>query len=315
MRLIVLTPIITGHILMLSCNGKPVQNQTINSESNTQDFTSEIDSIVANNLTDEREDGDNFFDDWEKQPFKGTMSLDSRIDEDKLKEILSGNDPSPDAQFKFDGYRFIIYDYGLEQTRIYYDNLDRYDKQFAGENTGFTMVVRDFNDYDIIPDGKSDTLKLYENVFEDLSYKLIQIIPDNPTNHFVVSICTTMNITEQYNWKNPKHREDNWWENEAIKWSSFSTYRQLSDSARFFYRTPNIYEIYTDDFTKIYKELNLRDTLVDLSGESENIATLVYKNVPATFYIYDGIIRIRRFNATNQLLNTQYIKITFSYGC
>lgn len=258
---------------------------------------------------------DDFWDSGEVRPFKGTILFDNTSDKEKLAEILNGNDPSPDAQFLFDQYRLVIHNYGLEDTRIDYNKLVDEKGLISDEYRKYDIVVRGFNDYDIIADDGGDTLSLYENVFEDLSYKLIQIIPFNKNDRFEVSISASMDIQEQYDYRNPIQREDDWWDNKALKWVEYSSYTQIQDSAKYFYRIPLITDVYSDDFDKAYKDLNLRDTLIDLSGESSNIATLVYKNKPATFYIRKGLIRIERFNKDNKLVNTQYICIEFSYGC
>ena len=258
---------------------------------------------------------DNFWESGKVRPFKGTILFDQTPDEERLAEILRGNDPSPDAQFLFDRYRLIIHNYGLEDTRINYNELIDQKGLISDEYRKYDIVVRGFNDYDIIANDGGDTLHLYENVFEDLSYKLIQIIPIDKNNRFEVSISASMNINEQYDYRNPIHREDNWWTDKALKWFQYSSYTQIPDSARYFYRIPLITDVYTNDFNKAYKDLNLRDTLIDLSGESSNVATLIYKNKPATFYVKDGLIRIKKFDKNNRLVNTQYLSIEFSYGC
>lgn len=281
-------------------------------------FSSSNPSQATNKEQEEQENQDSidFWESGEVRPFKGTILFDNTSDEDKLADILSGNDPSPDAQFLFDRYRLVIHNYGLENTRIEYNNLVDQKGLINEEYRNYEIVVRGFNDYDIIANKGSDTLHLYENVFEDLSYKLLQIIPFNKDDRFEVSICVSMDIHEQYDYRNPIHRDDeNWWTDKAVKWVQYSSYTQIQDSAKYFYRIPLITDIYTDDFNKAYKDLNLRDTLIDLSGESSNIATLVYKNKPATFYIRDGLIRINRFDKDNKLVNTQYLSIEFSYGC
>lgn len=271
---------------------------------------------TTNKEQDDKDSIDDFWESGKVRPFKGTILFDNTSDERKLADILSGNDPSPDAQFLFDRYRLIVHNYGLEDTRIEYNKLVDQKGLISDEYRKYDIVVRGFNDYDIITNDGSDTLSLYENVFEDLSYKLLEIIPFNKNDRFEVAICTTMDIHEQYDYRNPIQRDDeNWWTDKAVKWVQYSSYTQIQDSAKYFYRIPLITDVYTDDFNKAYKDLNLRDTLIDLSGESSNVATLVYKNKPATFYIRNGLIRINRFDKDNKLVNTQYLSIEFSYGC
>ncbi len=60
--------------------------------------------------------------------------------------------------------------------------------------------------------------------------------------------------------------------------------------------------------------MNLRDTLIDLSGESWNVATLIYKDKPCTYGISPVILKIVLFEGNKQI-DAKYIKIDLSYGC
>jgi len=289
-------PVLFLLLLFYTCNYRPSNTNNINQTTET------VDSIK-----------NDFFDDWEKQPFKGTMHLDGSTDEQKMKEMLSGNDPSPDFQLKLPNYRFIIHNYGMEQSRIDYSDPER-----SVDDEKFKIVVRDFNDYDLIPINLKDTINLYENVFEDLSNKLIEIQPVNKDDVFKISASVSININEVWDtrvhtdWNEDIYRD---WEKSSAKLHSMSNLKQLTDSAKYYFRMPVITELYEKDFDEIFRTENMRDTIVEYPGEYTRFATLVYKNQPCVFGIPYIVLCLERLDKSGRLQETRYIRIEFSYGC
>lgn len=213
------------------------------------------------------------------------------------------------------------------QTDIRYINYQVFFNDYSAsgyyskkDTANFTYITGiNGNDYDTILVVKADTFKLEEEVFYDLSNKLIQIAPNDSADHFRIFFSLKENIYEQYDYRKfaslstEQYEEASakWGKNE-VGWSAYTKYKLIKDSANYFFRFPDIdYQVYENNRKR---EFHLRDTLVDLSGEADNIATLVYKERACLYMLSHALLRIERYSK-NKLIETKYILIEFTFGC
>lgn len=190
---------------------------------------------------------------------------------------------------------------------------------------------------------ESDTTILSEDLDDRINNTLIQIIPTNKNDMFVVSIGYISSINEIIDERNHSQEDikyfyDNWKaNNEKTKTVP------IKDSANYFFRalphTPDMEEVtvvngkvvpvkkgntqeqinyerkfYQDEIVRIKNKYKLKDTLVVIPGEYNTVATLT-KNKKLFGYNYDSFLfRIDRYN-DKKLLESKYIIVHISYGC
>lgn len=158
---------------------------------------------------------------------------------------------------------------------------------------------------------KKDTIQVFEYVFNEIGDKLLHIIPKQKKDSISVAYTIVENINEQYNYREIKSTEfDNWNEN-RVRWKGQEEFANLNNKFNFF-RIPTTQYEQKEVFRK--QNLQLRDTLIDLSGESSNIATLIYKGKPCTYGLGPVILRIELYSENGEK-STKYLTIDLSYGC
>jgi len=151
---------------------------------------------------------------------------------------------------------------------------------------------------------KNDTMFVYEDVFNDLSDKLIRIEPKSNINK--VELFYTFkeriwqygvdihNSKDSYSWKG----------NSPFKKLSFT--RQMALFSKIAYEKVG---------TSRQVNLKLRDTLVHYPGEmGGTTATMSYKGKPCVHFIPDVVFKII-LHHNNGTTETKYININLSYGC
>ena len=242
-------------------------------------------------------------------PFKGGTLYDDRTEEDILKEIEKGHEPSTNLNIKFSDYFVTIYNYGVYESVIQYSNNNRpvyLDDEHSNQKIDVNVLA--VNQCYLMP--KQDTLYLNEWVFNDLSDKMLKITPN--TKDKDVRFKLSARLAERIWQQKPRDMDYEEWEGIADDWKGVSPSITIKDSAKYYFRIPQIQKL--SDFPELQKTVNLRDTLVVIEGEYDDVATIVYKDRPAHFIVDDVILRIDKYRKET-LIETKYIRIVFSYGC
>jgi len=139
--------------------------------------------------------------------------------------------------------------------------------------------------------------------------KPIIIIPKKKGDRFKLSYSLTEFISEQINWRKIQNTallaklEKN-----ALHFTYNTKFKHIRDSGHFFFRFPDFNKIASQYEKALKKKMHLRDTLVNLSGEQDDVATLVYKNKPCRFDICSYVFKIERFS-NGKLADRKYISI------
>ncbi len=153
-----------------------------------------------------------------------------------------------------------------------------------------------------------DTIELSEWVGSNLMNRKINIKTTNNDLRFDVDYRLNDIIYEQYDHRVTYDKDKKW-----HKWEGVTPYEniKIKDNTNFIFPDIDLGEGYLK-FRK--KQLNLRDTFVDLSGESDNIATVVYKEKPSIYDVEHVIIRITATDSQKRK-RIKYLKIYLSKGC
>jgi hypothetical protein len=151
-----------------------------------------------------------------------------------------------------------------------------------------------------------DTIELSEWVGSNLMNRKINIKTHKDWT-FEVDYRLNDMIYEQYDHRITYEKDKKW-----HKWEGSTPYKNIKTNHNSF-TFPNI------DLANGYlefrkKQLNLRDTFVDLSGESDNIATVVYKEKASIYDVENVFIRITATDSKKQK-RVKYLKIYLSKGC
>lgn len=154
----------------------------------------------------------------------------------------------------------------------------------------------------------TDTIELHEWVGSNLMNRKINIRTTNKDLKFQIDYCLNDKVYEQYD-PSIVHKADKKWD----EWRGFTPYKsiKIKDNTHLIFPDINLSTGYLK-FRK--KQLNLRDTFVNLSGESDNIATVVYKEKPSIYDVESVFIRITAFEG-NKKKWTKYLKFLLSKGC
>jgi len=230
-----------------------------------------------------------------------------------LKPATEGDEKPKGSTIYFPTFQLTIGNYVLSNTLLN-------EEQTALTYHDTTEITFRKSETEIKFLAKRDTLHLYGEAGESSGNKLMQLIPKNSAEHFKVTCWLEECVSEQYDPNrfimSERQTTDDYlkavllWDKNKVRWNRIVKYREMNDSAGFF-RIP---EIGDDAYSDIRNnpELQLRDTLVDLSGESANIATVVYKNKASYMGICSDFIRIERYKE-EQLIDTKYIFIIDTY--
>ncbi len=280
---------------------------TTDKDDNKEAITEEQSSVPA--LKNEEED----------IPFaldSAIFSLDSDTAYTRVREIVRNSEEQIDTQFDYPSFSIIFHGYGFQDTRPEY-----FIRELSSSaDTPQFSVVND--DGELSFSVKADTLRLVEDVFNDLSSVLIEIIPKNKDDRFNISYSLKEGLEEHldkkiYDYQNFKSNEEyldaiKKWKKNRVHWESWTDHKYVSDSLNYYFKMPVIdLSVYED---AIKQRKGLRDTLVDFSGESDDIATVVYKNKPCYYGIERGILAIERLVA-GKTKERRIISIIFTSGC
>ncbi|WP_108868644.1 SH3 domain-containing protein [Aquimarina aquimarini] len=151
---------------------------------------------------------------------------------------------------------------------------------------------------------KKDTMYVYEDVFNDLSDKLIHIKPKVKIDN-VELFYTFKEKVWEYNGDESNSKE-------PYKWEGNSPFKKLSLAKKMILFPKIEYEKVE---TSRQVNLKLRDTLVHYPGEmGGTTATMSYNGRPCVHFISDVILKIvlHHSNGTTEI---KYININLSYGC
>lgn len=157
-----------------------------------------------------------------------------------------------------------------------------------------------------------DTIHTFEGVFNSLEDRMLHISTAPEVSHVQVFYSVTERLEQQFNFRE-EETPDDWkeWRKNRVYWHGQSDYVSLARNGNFFL-VPNIRN---DEHERLRKErMNLRDTMVDLSGESWNVATAVYKGKACTYVLSSGLLKIV-LTLKDGTTETRYIESIFSYGC
>lgn len=150
---------------------------------------------------------------------------------------------------------------------------------------------------------KNDTIYAYEDVFNDLSDKLIHIEPKVKTDKIEL-FYTYKESVWQYGMDGLNSKE--------YSWTGSSPFKKLS-LTRQMVIFPKIEHEKIETSRQV--NLKLRDTLVHYPGEmGGTTATMSYRGKPCVHSISDAILKIvlHHSNGTTEI---KYVNINLSYGC
>ena len=198
-----------------------------------------------------------------------------------------------------------IYNYGVYQTVIDYNHNN---KEYYNNDRSYNVVI-DGVDSCYLETNK-DTLELNEWVFNDISNKIMRIIPLTAKKD--LSYKVSASLYERIWKQQTDYSTTGELSDLSDQWEGISPAVTLKDSAKNYFEIPLVSNI--SDFPDLKKRLALRDTLVVIEGEYDDVATIVYKNNPCHFVIDDILFRFDVFKK-GVLIKNKYLKITFSYGC
>lgn len=239
------------------------------------------------------------------EPFKDPTLFDSYPSDEMLKYIAEGEEPSTNTNIKYSNFMVTIYNYGVYQTVIDYNHNN---KEYYNDDRSYNVVI-DGVDSCYLETNK-DTLELNEWVFNDISNKIMRIIPLTAKKD--LSYKVSASLYERIWKQQTDYSTTGELSDLSDQWEGISPAVTLKDSAKNYFKIPLVSNI--SDFPDLKKRLALRDTLVVIEGEYDDVATIVYKNNPCHFVIDDILFRFDVFKK-GVLIETKYLKITFSYGC
>ena len=244
------------------------------------------------------------------EPFKDTTLFDSYPSDEMLKYIAEGEEPSTNTNIKYSNFMVTIYNYGVYQTAIDYNH---YNKEKYKLDQSYNAVIGGVDSCYL--ETNKDTLCLEEWLHHDINNKILRITPF--TDKTDLSYKVSVSLYERI-WVWRKYTNDSdiidvqnpyYWDDE---WTGISPVVELKDSANSYFKIPIIDSI--SDFKELKRQLALRDTMVMIQGEFLTEATIVYKNRPSMFIFEDILFRFDVFRK-DVLVETKYLKITFSHGC
>lgn len=149
-----------------------------------------------------------------------------------------------------------------------------------------------------------DTLFIYEYVFNNLTDKLIHIRPEVPLQSVQLFMTLHETITHQYD---PLHPDA-----PLAQWQGAEPFREIKGDRGFFRIPSKMIDENQETFRQ--QQLGLRDTLVDHSGESWDVATLIYAGKPS-LYVIDELWLKLLLTYPDGRQRAQYLRVELSYGC
>ncbi|MBO9702234.1 MAG: hypothetical protein J7604_18640 [Sporocytophaga sp.] len=188
-----------------------------------------------------------------------------------------------------------------------------------------------------------DTVFLSEDLDERINNTLIQIIPKNKNDRFVISMGYLTSLNEIIDYRNHSREGVDYFYNNSKAIGEKTKFILINDSANYFFRalphTADMEEVividgkvvpvkkrntqkqirdekrfYQDEIRRIKSKYRLKDTLVVIPREYDLVATLT-KNKKLFGYNFDSFLfRVDRYQGKN-IFETKYILVWISYGC
>jgi len=165
----------------------------------------------------------------------------------------------------------------------------------------FYKIDDSYEAYNVV---KNDTMHVYEDVFNDLSDKLIHIEPKVKIDK--------LELFYTFNEKVWEYKMDSNNSKEYYKWEGNSAFKNLP-------LTRQMVLFQKIDYEKIetsrQTNLKLRDTIVHYPGEmGGTTATMSNNGKPCVHFIPDAILKVILYHS-NGTKEIKYIHINLSYGC
>ena len=243
---------------------------------------------------------------------KSISSFDTIPQDSFVKDLVGDSIKYHD--FYDDSLYLAFIDTTIENDQFYYDTCNTLIqfKEFS-----FEILKYLAEDYNEKPNSQSDTIFLAEGVFKMLSNRRLNIHSKAKGLKFEIEFAFNDCIFEQYNLKKIKEKDlEKWekkWEKNRLHWEGMTKYRKLEENKNKSFVFPNILEMeYCEKLRK--REQNLKDTFVDCSGETDNIATLIYKGKPALHRVIYTFLKINVYQ-NGEFKYSKWIRIENSYGC
>ena len=193
----------------------------------------------------------------------------------------------------------------------YFSYDDEYPKNTVIKYEDFTIEILNYQVQNEVNELEiKDTLALEEWIGSNLINRKINIKTPHKKLKFTIEYSFNDLIEEQYD--NSRSKDFEKWERTKNRWEGFTPYQKIEELGKNEFKFPNIeWWDYCEKLRK--KELNLKDTLVNLSGETDNIATLIYKGKPALHSVENIFIKITVIKKNKKSI--KYLKIITSKGC
>lgn len=233
----------------------------------------------------------------------------SSYDEETKTMIYNGEMPARYVNIKYDTFSFTIDDYAVEESTINYGTKT---SLYGNSGTVRPHIVADYTYY---LEPTTENVILHQSQCEDINER--QIVLQTTTNiqnpqeiHFRVSAHLLESIKELPSSLGNINLLK--WFDTHILWQGTTPAIALKDSANCF-RVPLISSF--DNRDNLSKQLNLKDTTVILQGmDYSYIGDVVYKGKTGIFSIDDIVFKVEMYRK-EALVETKYIRISFSYGC
>lgn len=175
----------------------------------------------------------------------------------------------------------------------------------------FTAVIHSYqSERRQYPPTSGDTLVYYEFVFNDISEKVLQIIPEQADDRIEVFFTRNETIIQQYDRKGGPNFDWDRWAKERVSWHGNAGYEKMEGKNNYF-RIPGVqWSLYEK---KLKERMGLRDTLVVIEGEYDDVATVVYKEKVCGYSINFVLIKVVIHRDGKQIV--RYLEMGLSYGC
>lgn len=198
------------------------------------------------------------------------------------------------------------------------DNYFSYDNEYPRNTVidfeDFMVEIIDYqvsNEIQELQVADKDTVELLEWIGSNLINRKINIVAKKANLKFRIEYSFNDAIDEQYDEKKVKNAEQ--WEKTRARWEGYTPYAKLKVVKEDAFQFPNIkWWEYYEKLRK--KQMRLKDTLVNLSGESDNISTLIYKGKPAIHEVNNIYLKVTSM-AGNKIKGVKYIKVYLAKGC
>ena len=167
----------------------------------------------------------------------------------------------------------------------------------------------------------NDTLWLNQGMDYPVDKRVIQFRPHEANEKLKVSYSVHQHLEEQYD---PYHFWNDYptaearscavleWDFNRVRWYGSTPYKTLKVSSNNTVIMPEFDWYAYEEALK--KEMGLRDTFINYSGESYNIATVVYKEKPCLHYLDYVLLKIERW-VGDKRKDVRCLAISFSDGC